>query len=116
MFKNPFSFDGRIRRAEYGVSIILYIIVYMIVIFLAGSGSVSEGMSIITLLLFIPMVWFMLAQAAKRCHDLGKSGWWQLIPFYGLWLLFQDGQYGDNDYGPNPKGNGNVEDTFLNEG
>ena len=115
MFKNPFSFDGRIRRAEYGVSIIAYVIVYIIVIFMTGNGT-GSGIAMITLLLFIPMIWFMIAQATKRCHDLGKSGWWQLIPFYGLWLLFQDGQYGDNDYGPNPKGNGNIEDTFLNEG
>jgi uncharacterized membrane protein YhaH (DUF805 family) len=114
MFKNPFSFEGRIRRAEYGVSIILYIIVYIIFIFM--TADVASSGAIIGLLLFIPMIWFMLAQATKRCHDLGKSGWWQLIPFYGLWLLFQDGQYGDNDYGPNPKGEGNVEDTFLNEG
>ena len=55
-------------------------------------------------LVYIPLLWFLYAQGAKRCHDLGNSGWWQIIPFYIFWLLFQDGQTGVNKYGNNPKG------------
>ncbi|WP_449437398.1 DUF805 domain-containing protein [Pedobacter steynii] len=50
------------------------------------------------------LVWFMLAQGAKRCHDRNNNGWWQFIPFYGFWMLFVPGDVGDNKYGPNPKG------------
>jgi len=50
------------------------------------------------------LLWFLWAQGAKRCHDLGKNGWWQIIPFYVLLLVFQDGQPGLNKYGFNPKG------------
>ena len=39
----------------------------------------------------------------KRCHDLGNSGWFQLIPLYGFWMIFQDGIKGNNEYGINPK-------------
>lgn len=99
MFKNPFSFSGRIRRTEYGLSFIIYFIVY-VVILLSTNDLEENGL---LWLLFIPLIWFMLAQAAKRCHDLGNSGWWQLIPFYGLWLLFQAGDTGFNEYGENPK-------------
>ena len=95
MFKNPFSFDGRIRRTEYGLSVLIYSFTYGIILTLAGG---------LALILMIPMLWFLWAQGAKRCHDVGNSGWWQIIPLYGLWLLFQDGQPGSNNYGENPKG------------
>lgn len=52
---------------------------------------------------YIPLIWFFLAQGAKRCHDRGNSGWYQLIPFYGFWMLFADGDAGVNNYGVNPK-------------
>ncbi|NUY82428.1 DUF805 domain-containing protein [Flavobacterium sp. MAH-1] len=109
MFKNPFSFEGRIRRMEYGLSLILYIIVYYSLLFGSGmlTGNPSTVGSIVLFVVIIPLIWFMIAQAAKRCHDRGNSGWWQLIPFYGLWLLFADGEYGENAYGPNPKNQGN---------
>jgi len=106
MFKNPFSFDGRIRRTEYGLSVIIRVFVTFFVLLLIsvlGYGAVLAFL----LLLYIPMVWFMWAQGAKRCHDLGNSGWYQIIPFYVLWMLFQDGERGENGYGPNPKGIGN---------
>jgi uncharacterized membrane protein YhaH (DUF805 family) len=103
MFKNPFSFEGRIRRTEFGLSFIIYIVAYAIV---AGIGAAAgrDGAGAVILLGMIPLVWFLWAQGAKRCHDVGNSGWWQLIPFYGLWLIFQDGQPGANQYGENPKG------------
>ena len=48
-------------------------------------------------------MWFQWAQGAKRCHDRNCSGWWQLVPFYALWMLFADGERGLNQYGPDPK-------------
>lgn len=54
-------------------------------------------------LLFIPLVYFIFAQGAKRCHDLGKNGWWQFVPFYAFWLMFENSEYEENEYGLNPK-------------
>jgi len=101
MFQSPFSFNGRIRRTEFGFSVIIYAVFYVLLLSIIGSESEKMGFLGI---LFLPMVWFIWAQAAKRCHDLGKSGFWQLVPFYFLWLLFQDGQFFENEYGENPKG------------
>ena len=100
MFKNLFSFEGRIRRTEYGISFIIYVVLASIVNTIIAS---SRDAGIIGLA-YIPMLWFLWAQNAKRCHDVGNNGWWQLIPFYPLWLLFQDGEPGSNQYGENPKG------------
>lgn len=103
MFKNAFSFDGRIRRTEFGISFIIYVILYVIVDVLIEAES---GGAILALVLFVPMIWFIIAQSAKRCHDRGNSGWYQIIPFYIFWLLFGEGESGVNEYGPNPKGEG----------
>tara|TARA_B110000967_G_scaffold149617_1_gene153411 strand:+ start:96 stop:752 length:657 start_codon:yes stop_codon:yes gene_type:complete len=97
MFRNPFSFKGRIRRMEYGLSFIIFYI----------SNNILTALSVeepAVAILFIPSLWFTWAQGAKRCHDRGNSGWYQLIPFYGLWMLFGDGDIGENEYGSNPKG------------
>ncbi|MEB8328643.1 DUF805 domain-containing protein [Flavobacteriaceae bacterium KMM 6897] len=101
MFKNPFSFEGRIRRTEYGISFIIYLFVWFILNSI--SGGMDELGAIIFLVCLIPLLWFAWAQSAKRCHDLGNSGWFQLIPFYGLWLLLADSKPETNEYGENPK-------------
>jgi uncharacterized membrane protein YhaH (DUF805 family) len=101
MFKNSFSFEGRIRRSEYCLSFLIYAVIAGIVNTIVEE---SEGDAAFLMIAFIPLLWFIIAQAAKRCHDVGNSGWWQLIPFYGLWLIFQDGEIGANKYGENPKG------------
>lgn len=101
MFQQPFSFEGRIRRTEYGLSLIMYY---------TGVGILdlfAEKMPFFGLALLVPLLWFFWAQGAKRCHDRGNSGWFQLIPFYVLWMLFGDSDYGENEYGLNPKGLGN---------
>lgn len=103
MFKNPFSFEGRIRRTEFGLSFIIYIILISIFNVIAQ----SSGGSPIFIFLLIPLLWFLWAQGAKRCHDRGNSGWYLFIPFYLFWMLFADGDHGINEYGPNPKGIGN---------
>lgn len=103
MFNKPFSFKGRIRRLEYGISFIIYFIWYMIVEVASKTPNLSQGAAIIILISIIPVLWFLWAQGCKRCHDRGNSGWYQIIPFYFLVLLFGDGEPGNNDYGTNPK-------------
>ena len=102
MFENPFSFQGRIRRLYYGLSILIIYAVLVLAIIAARFGIRSSLGTVVPMIL-IPMYWFLFAQGAKRCHDLGKSGWWQLIPFFVLWMLFADGESGPNEYGENPK-------------
>lgn len=117
MFSNPFSFKGRIRRTEYGLGIILF---YGVIVFIAFLAEIIRGIlnldnsELLSLILMIPIVvglyWMLLAQAVKRSHDVGNSGWYILIPFYTLYLFFADSQYGPNEYGQNPKGLGNIDE------
>ena len=115
MFKSPFSFKGRIRRLEYGLSILIYLVVAFVVQAVVVGLSDRGGPSMAFVFILLPCLWFTLAQGVKRSHDLGNSGWYILIPFYGLWLLFADSKPGQNEYGPNPKGIGN-ENNFSFEG
>lgn len=105
MFAHPFSFKGRIRRLEYALSYLIYN-VYFFIIEMETSKMSDDNLSLLLLMLvtMIPMVWFILAQGAKRCHDRDNNGWWQFIPFYFLWMLFGDGDEYENDYGKDPKG------------
>lgn len=44
-----------------------------------------------------------IAVAVRRMHDVGKSGWFVLIPIYNLVLAVTEGDKGTNEYGPDPK-------------
>lgn len=99
MFSKPFSFEGRIRRMEYAISLIIYLFLVVIVNSIVESGEAPMlGLS------YIPLLWFLWGQGAKRCHDIGQSGWFQIIPFYFLWMIFATGERGLNKYGVNPIG------------
>ena len=106
MFSNSFSFNGRIRRLEYGLSILIYYVITFLVGFVLGflglSDGVTYGLEILYIFMIPPFIW-LIAQGTKRCHDRGNSGWYQLIPFYSLWMIFAEGDDGINEYGPNPK-------------
>ena len=95
MFKKPFSFKGRIGRTEYAISYIVFTTFY----FTVGTIVESNDMGSLLGLLIIPVMWFLLAQGAKRCHDTGRNGWWQLIPMFWIILLIAKGDIRDNRYG-----------------
>lgn len=101
MFKAPFSFKGRIRRLEFGISYLIGVIlniIFQVLINLEDSSSALCALGVL-----VVNVWFMLAQGAKRCHDLGDNGFYQLIPFFVFWMIFAEGDKETNDYGKAPK-------------
>jgi uncharacterized membrane protein YhaH (DUF805 family) len=60
---------------------------------------------LLLLLLFFVFVIFIVAifiQAIKRAHDIGKTGWITLIPFYNSILFFSRGDDEVNLYGNSP--------------
>jgi uncharacterized membrane protein YhaH (DUF805 family) len=99
------GFSGRARRSEFWfwvLFLVLVDIVAMVLNNLLGNAVIS---TIISLALLLPN----LAVGARRLHDVGRTGWWQLIALtlIGIIVLIifwvGDSQPGDNKYGPNPK-------------
>lgn len=100
MFKKPFSFTGRIRRTEYLISFIIVTVLNNVILHVIESSS---GIELMIALLYIPSVWFLIAQSIKRAHDIDDSAWWLLFPLYPFWLLFSKGNKLANRYGLNPR-------------
>lgn len=103
MFKAPFSFKGRIRRMEYFLTIILPIIGHQILTSNDVQLNLNMFTNVLTNLVYIMFIWLTWSQGFKRCHDLGRPGYFLIIPFYIFWMIFADGEKGANQYGDNPK-------------
>lgn len=115
MLKDMFSFEGRLRRIHYFLYLLCggLIFTFAYLIIGVGLGALFGSMTLPIILLipfFVAYIWFCLAVAVKRLHDLNKSGWYYLIClipivnfFWGLYMLFGDGTVGPNNYGPDPK-------------
>ena len=100
ILREAFSFSGRIGRTAYGLSLIICTLLSILIL---TSILQTKGNTAFLVLLYIPIGWFALAQGAKRCHDLGNSGWFQWIPFYYFIMLLKEGAKEANYYGESPK-------------
>jgi uncharacterized membrane protein YhaH (DUF805 family) len=76
--KKYVDFSGRASRSEYWWFALAYVIVMVI------TGAISETLSsLLALGALLPS----LAVATRRLHDIGKSGWWQLLVLTGIGFL-----------------------------
>ena len=103
LFKCPFSFKGRIRRLEYWYSIIGINAAYIIIQIYSAIQEQCIEAFVFDIVLLTFYGWFSYAQGCKRCHDIGLSGWYQIIPLFFIVLLFKDSDFDTNKYGENPK-------------
>ena len=100
VLKNYAKFDGRARRAEYW-----YFTLFSTLISLLLSGiSYTIGIQFLDTIYSIAVIIPSLAVGIRRMHDVGKSGWYILIPIYNLILACTPGEEGRNQYGEDPKG------------
>ena len=106
-FNNYANANGRARRSEFWY----WVLFQFIVQFIAAIISRMTGISIITLIASLALTFPSVCVGIRRLHDIGMSGWYYLvsfIPVVGLILLIvwgtRDSQPGQNQYGPNPKG------------
>jgi uncharacterized membrane protein YhaH (DUF805 family) len=114
-FNKYVDFNGRARRSEFWwwalFTVILGIVAGLIDTIL-GTRSSSTGTGVFGAITNLAVLLPSLAVGARRLHDTGRSGWWQLLwfaccvgwVFLIVWFC-QDSQ-GDNKYGASPKPGG----------
>lgn len=95
-----FSFKGRAQRSEYWVVNLPIAFISRISDMIPEEAYESLVVSLGVIVLAIMLVWIGIATNTRRCHDLGHNGFWQLIPFYGIWMAFVKGEDDANEYGP----------------
>jgi uncharacterized membrane protein YhaH (DUF805 family) len=99
VWKNFANFSGRARRSEYWYFVLFNAIIYIIVTQVGTLIDFYFLGAIYYLVVLIPT----LAVGVRRMHDVGKSGWFLLIPIYNLILAVSAGDNGANKYGADPK-------------
>jgi uncharacterized membrane protein YhaH (DUF805 family) len=101
------SSKGRIARKTFWLRWLAGIGVNMAGGFVAGllvAASGERSFQLISVLVQIVTSVFLIIQSIKRLHDVGKSGWYSLIPFYNIVLYATAGVQGPNEYGEDPQG------------
>ena len=99
--QNYATFKGRASRSEYWYFVLFNIIFSIVLGFVSGIVDLPILYTIYSLVLLIPSI----AVAVRRMHDVGKSGWFILIPIYDLILACTQGVKGENEYGTEPNDN-----------
>ncbi|MEP0264097.1 DUF805 domain-containing protein [Dokdonia sp.] len=102
VLKQYADFNGRARRKEYWMFFLFQIIITNVLTY----GGIAADLSILPIISMVYAIATLIpgiAVAVRRMHDVGKSGWYILIPIYNIILACTDSEPGDNQYGPNPK-------------
>ena len=126
VLKQYADFNGRARRKEYWMYSLFLVIAYIVAAILDNVAGLtfkmadqSMGYGYIYLLFALATIIPSLAVSVRRLHDINKSGWYYLIsfiPFIGAIILIiwavKEGDKGTNQFGPDPKAEGEVVDTI----
>ena len=99
VLNNYATFSGRARRKEYWMFFLFNMIFGFLFGLVCGLLGVPDLAQLYSLAMFIPSI----AVGVRRMHDVGKSGWFLLIPIYNFILTVSEGEKQVNQYGADPK-------------
>jgi hypothetical protein len=85
-FSKIFDYRGTAKRFEYWYFVLFSYVSIFIAGAIGSSSSALQGLSGIYAFCLIPC---LLSCQVRRMHDVGKSGWFILIPIYSLYLYVQ---------------------------
>ena len=105
VMRNYLNVDGRARRTEYWMFMLIYIgmlVVASLLDNLMGTGILG---ALVVLVHLIPSI----TVGVRRLHDINRNGWWllvSLVPLIGwiiaIYFAVKEGDAGSNAYGANP--------------
>jgi len=96
-FKKYADFDGRASRKEFWFFVLFNMIICSAIQIIAGRNSML--LQLYQLIIIVPII----ALAIRRMHDIGKQGWFILIPIYNIILYCKAGDSLINKYGTKPQ-------------
>lgn len=120
-------FSGRAQRKEFWMFFLINAVIQCAILGVERTfGIALFGIKEPVFHLYLIVLWLpLMAVLVRRLHDVGQSGWYGfifLIPVLGLilllWELAQSGIVGENQYGPDPKGEkaeGDISGTPMTE-
>lgn len=82
------DFNGKATRSEFWYLYLFYILAVFVAALLDEFLGISVLYWVTVLALAIPVI----SCNVRRNHEVGKSGWFMLVPIYGVYLLFKKGQ------------------------
>ena len=91
-FTNYANFKGRASRREFWWWTLFTVIVSVALSGFSGLDSIASAAS------FLPSI----AVGCRRMHDVGRRGWWQLIPIVSFVFACQKSVQEMNQFGPPP--------------
>ena len=120
VLNNSGQFGGRARRKEFWMFVlvhsiinIIFLLIYVALFVVLTSFEKLLGItspfigSFLAVSFSIFWVFSLtisaVAVGVRRLHDTDHSGWWGLCPIVPWILAVQEGQQGDNRFGPDPK-------------
>jgi uncharacterized membrane protein YhaH (DUF805 family) len=93
--KNYANFKGRSTRTEYWYFVLFHIFFLILMEFISFTFAFPEAVTIYLVLTIVPT----FAAGVRRIHDVGKSGWFVLVPIYNLILYLTPSNNNENIYG-----------------
>lgn len=77
------DFSGRATRKEFLTFVFFYYLITIIGVLIDTSMSTDFISNLLVAGIILPYI----SCAARRMHDVGKSGWFMLVPIYNLVLF-----------------------------